>query len=226
MSSDPSYFDPRLVAALRRFSSVAALLCMLVGAAALAAWTANQGAATALISGQPPLLPLTALGVLLGGAALWLLPNAPGRPAVPPSLMRRRLALICAGVTATLGALILLEYLLRVNLGLDRALFAPAVQALHAAAPGRPSAASAANLLLAGVALLALDPSVARRVPRRLAPAGLLLGLLLSSLGLLNYFYEFGSIGPVAPYLPVEPSSALACALLTLGVLAAAPTGP
>src|SRR6185369_11929537 len=112
---------------------------------------------------------------LLGGAALWLLlPQA-------PSAWQRRLGLICAGAAAALGGLILLEYVLGRSLGIDQALaFRPITVAPNSVVPaGRPGPAAAANLLLAGLGLLALDPGVARRLPRLLAPAGLLFTLLL-----------------------------------------------
>ena len=234
MSSNPSYSDPRLVAAFRWFAALVAALCALGGAAALAAWAAGRGAATALLPGQPPLEPLTALGLLLAGAALWLLlpPPASAHSAATTAagasgLVGRRLGLICAGAAAALGGLVLLEYALKVDLPqVDGALFSTALLAGHAAHPGRPGPAAAANLLLIGLALLALRPAVARRVPRWLPSVGLALGLLLSSLVLLSFIYEASAIGQAAPYLPAESSSALAYGLLALGVLAAAPAGP
>ena len=214
MPPDPNYSNPHLAAVFRRFSAAVALLMAVLGGLVLAGWIAGVDLAGLLRLGPAALKPLTALGLALGGVALWQLLREPA------AAWQRRLGLICAGAAAALGGLVLLEYLLGVSLGLDQALAGQPALTI-----GRPGPATAGNLLLVGLALLALDPAAARRLPRWLAPAGLTLALVLSGLTLLGYVYDSGSISQAAPALPIEPLSALAGLLLALGVLAARPDG-
>jgi hypothetical protein len=230
MPPNPSHSDPQLVTAFRRFAAVAAVLTALVGAGVLAGWVFGfDPLALLLPGGQLAMRPLTALGLLLGGVALWLLLPAAAGARPPAGAWQRRLGLICAGATAVLGGLILLEYLLGVNLGLDQvlALRQPTIAVGVAVPFGRPGPGTAGILLLVGLALLALDDGLARLLPRWLPSAALAtVALVLAGLALLDYFYEATTIGQVAATLPIEPSSALAGALLALGVLAARPEGP
>lgn len=213
----PNHFhsDPHLVDASRRFAAVAAVITALAGALALAGWALNLGLLKSLVAGPPTIKPLTALGLLLAGTALWLL----GEPAATGQRRQegwqRRLGLICAGAVAVLGGLTLLESLPGIDPGINQALLADSV-----APAGGPMPAAALCLLLLGVALLTLD-----RKPGWLAPAGMLLVLLVSGLALLGTVYEETTIGQIGPYLPVAPGTALGMLALALGVLASRPEG-
>src|SRR5690349_24653065 len=105
----PSQFDPRWINRFRRFARAAELITMAVGALDLLGWALGLPLLKFALAGQTTMKPLTALGLLLAGASLWLLPDpTDGQPAGP--VWRRRLAQIAAGVVALVGAAVLPEY--------------------------------------------------------------------------------------------------------------------
>jgi PAS domain S-box-containing protein len=217
--------DSQLVAVFRRAAGLAAMFTSVVGALVLAGWAANSAFLESLLPGQGTMKPLTALALLLAGVALWLLrPPAPAGPV--PAGWPRQLGLICAGVVAALGGLVLLEYLFGLNLGLDLALFREAVLADPGLPAGRPAPATALCLLLLGGALLALAIPPGRRALDWLAPVAAMAAWVVAGLMLLGYVYEVTTIYQIGPYVPMAPSTALTLAVLALGVLLAQPEGP
>jgi len=209
-----THTDPGLVTAFRRLAGLAAAAVGAVAVLVLLGWTFQINLFKSLWPGQTATRPLTALGILLLAAALWLL-NDPARPSA-----WRRVALVCAGLAALLGLVFLLEYASGVDLGPDRWLFPQAVLADNVPPIGRPAPATALCLLLLGLALLALD-----RKPRWLTPAGALLSLVIAGLALIGYTYESTTLYQIGPYVPIAPLTALLLALFAAGLLAAQPEG-
>lgn len=128
-------------------------LLMLLGATVLLGWWLHLPLAVRLLPELPTMVINTAQGFMLGGAALLLM-----RPGSQPA---RRIASVLGGLLALLAALVLAEYLLGTDLGID---WTEAQAWLHAPslAPGRMPAGTACAFMLAGVAL-ALAPWVQRR---------------------------------------------------------------
>ena len=216
MQASSSHSDTQLIAALQRLAAVAAVITALLATVVLAGWAFNADPLESLVPGQVSMKPLTALGLLLGAAALWLVRQRTGG-------WQRRLGLILAGAMAAIGGLILLEYLLGINLGIDQVLFRQALLAEDVLPIGRPSPVTALCFLLLGLALLWLD---ARPAFAWLAPTGALVALALSGLALLGYIYQVSTLYQFASYTPIALHTAVAIVLLALGLLAARPTGP
>jgi PAS domain S-box-containing protein len=169
------------------------------------------------LGGWPSMMPASALGLVLAGAALMLL--APER--------RRRSAVItgrvCAiAVVLTSGAA-LVEYAAGANFGIDRLAVwtGPRPGGVHA---GRPSPAAAGAFLLAGAALLLLDA----RGQRRPSPATILapLAAVVPTVAMLGYAFgipELYSVPSVQPFTGMAVHTAMAALLLCVGILAARP---
>ncbi len=219
MPSSDSHFDLKQISVARNLARAAALIAAGGGALVLTGWALNIDRLTAMVPGQAPMRPFTALAMLLLGAALWLACDPASRgPVRSPWL--RRLGLIGAGLVAGLDAIFLLEYLLGADFGFDQLLFRQALAASHALPLGRPAQVTALCLLLLGLALFTLD-----RRPGWLAPLAALAAVLLAGLALLGYAYAVTTPLPIWPYGSVAPQTGVLIMMLGLGVLAARPEG-
>jgi diguanylate cyclase (GGDEF)-like protein/PAS domain S-box-containing protein len=215
MYASSSHTDAQVVVALRRVAAVAAVMTALLAVLVLAGWTFNLGILKSPLPGQTSMKPLTALGLLAGSAALWLQRNRVS------GAWRGRLALICAGALGALGALVSLEYLLGMDLGLDQVLFRQALLTENVFPIGRPAPATAVCFLLLALALLVLDAR-----PAWLAAAATLITLLVAGLALMGYIYAVTNLYQIGPYVPIALHTALAIGILAVGLLAARPEGP
>jgi signal transduction histidine kinase len=201
---------------LRGFGAIArwsGALVLVVGALALVAWWRRvppfgAGGASTLV-----MLPNTAAGFALGGAALLLLADA------PPARWRRRVATALAAALALLGALALVQRLAGVGLGIDLLLFADAVRAHPWTPPGRVATNTALGMLCCGLALLLLD----RRPGDGWRPAEpfAAVALLTAFLGLVGYAYHAESLYAFHAGGGMALSTAVAFFFLSLGTLAA-----
>src|SRR5258708_4618704 len=91
MSAIPSRAETQRVAVLLRLAAAAAVVTALMAALVLVGWAFNDDPLESLVPGVTTMKPLTALGLLLAAAALWLLRNEAA------AAWRRRLALIFGG---------------------------------------------------------------------------------------------------------------------------------
>ena len=144
----PSPAEPRAEAAtaarwVGRLPAIAGAVTAFLGAAAIEAYIFGIGPVIFAAPFLPPTQPLTALMfVLTGGSLLALNANLP----------RHQLA--AAVGTVLIAALVLAEYLIWRDLGLDTLLFPEDVGLIPSAFPGRPPPITTACFLLLGLALV------------------------------------------------------------------------
>ncbi len=207
---------PSLPRAYPRATQACALAVVGLSLWVLAAWSSGQGASTGLGPSYVPMAPLTAwllllLGLGLGGLAGW-----------PQSAAARGLALLAGLIAVLLGLLVAAQPLLGFRLAVE-AWLAPDPGSLGGIPLGRTSVLTALGFLAGGLSLLLLSRAQGRRCRRAswLLGFGLLLWCLLV---LLSY-----ALGAPLLYggrnVPMALPSALALALLALGLLAAAGPG-
>ena len=208
-------------AAVRRAAPLAGALVVLTGLASLYGWWRDIAALTSIFTGWPSLKPNSAVLLVLCGTSLVLVaPVAPPRWAVWVSRLCAISALLVAAAT-------LIEYVVMVDLGIDRFL----VRRSHLPTGrfgGRPAPQTATSTLLAAAALLTLD----RRSDDGVSPAQLL-ALVAGSIpavGLLGYVFDIPELYRAPPFHPsngMAIHTAIAVLVLSTGILAARPdVGP
>ena len=152
-----------------RVSRVGRKLCLggaTLGAVGLLGWVAGASLLTTVVPGQPPMMPNTALALLLVGIAGAL------RHREDTGRMARTLSVLAVLIVLAIGGGTLAEYELGADLHIDQLLFRVGA----APYPGRPSPPTALALLFLGAALLLFDVRPTARVrPSEwlILPAGL-----------------------------------------------------
>ncbi|MEW5986873.1 MAG: GAF domain-containing sensor histidine kinase [Chloroflexota bacterium] len=190
------------------FPRLAGLIAIGVGGLVLAGWVFDVAWLKSVAPGLATMKANTALAFILAGGALFWLAAGP-----PTSTSRLAAGRLCAGVAALIGLLTLSQDLLGWNLGIDQLLFADPVTTLSP--PGRMSSVTALSHTLLGVALLLVGWESLERLRQWLAVAV----FALAWVALLGYAYGVQSLYRVGPYASVALPTAIAFAILSLGVL-------
>jgi PAS domain S-box-containing protein len=209
---------------LARLASTASVLAVLVAFVSLLGWTLGSGFLIRLVPlpGAGVMMPNTAIGLVLSGAALWLLhPEGADR-------LRRGSGRALALVILLLGGLTLSEYLFGFDAGIDLLLFGETVKRMAPLLPGRTSPVGALNFCLMGLALLLLHVRTRRGwLPARLLA---LIITLISAQVLIGHLYleenlaEPGRLlAPLPHYSPMAFHTAALFLLLSLGILSVHP---
>jgi PAS domain S-box-containing protein len=214
----------RIQQVLGRLVSAVSLLAILVACLDLIGWWLGQVSLVRIVplSNSGIMMPNTAVGLLLSGAALGLLRKQEA------SSRRRGISHALASAVVLLGLLTLSEYIFGVDLGIDLLLFHETVRGVVSHLPGRPAPMTALCFCLTGLALRFLDAETGRgwRPAQFLA---LTVGGL-ASLALLGYVYlEEGLfaaervISSLPLFTPMAAHTAFTFLMLSLGILCARP---
>lgn len=199
------------LAALRLLSRMAAIGVVAGGTAGLLGWLFNSPHLKSVMPGWATMKANTALAFLSAGAALWLLRRtAPSRPEM-------RAGRLLAGLVAATGALTLVEYTISVEFGIDQLLFQDEATP-HTSHPGRMAPATAFCFVLAGCALFILEAHA--RIAQWLAIAI----LVVAALAVVGHAFGVSSLYQLAAYTSMAVHTAVAFAILALGIVAARPT--
>src|SRR5579863_2024656 len=118
-----------------------------IGALGLLAWTSGLGGLTAIIRGQRAMTPNTALSLFLIGVAAAL------RAAGKPRRVAKTLSIVAALVVLSVSVATLAEYVLGVDLRLDRILFGRDLMPY----PWRPSGVTVVALSALSSGLIVFD---------------------------------------------------------------------
>ncbi|PWF55140.1 GGDEF domain-containing protein [Massilia glaciei] len=189
------------------FSQAAAAMVTLVGGIVLAGWWFNVAILKTVAPGLVSMKANTATCLLAAGVALFLLNERFS------GVARKRTGLFLALAVFVIAGLTLAEYALRREFGIDELLFDDDTRATSTSHPGRMAPVTALSLFLVGAALLLVDR--ATRVARRIA----MWVLLLAMLGILGYAFEVESMYRVSAYTSMAVHTALALAVLSLGII-------
>ncbi|MBS1148842.1 MAG: diguanylate cyclase/phosphodiesterase & domain with sensor(s), partial [Myxococcaceae bacterium] len=197
---------------LARVARVGQGLCLAgaaLGALGLVGWSTGATILTTLVPDQPPMMPNTALALLVIGAAGAL------RHSEQPGRMRRTLSLLGATAVLALGVGTFAEYVFDLTLPIDQ-LLGPGRAGPH---PGRPSPLTAVALSFLAAALLHFD----FRPTARARPSE----WLVVAAGFIAFTAQLGQLfgaGPlyrltVDPVIGVAVPTALGLLLVSLGLL-------
>jgi PAS domain S-box-containing protein len=203
-------------ARVRSVSGLAAALVAAIGAVALFGWLIDVPRLRGPIPGLIEMKANTAIGLVLLGAALWILRDPDAAPG------RKVLAHAFAAVALVIGLLSLAEYVLGRQLGIDQLLFSdrPESASDPTVHPGRLAPQTAIGFVMTGAALIALDWR------RRLWLMAEVLAVATGAITLfamLGYLYASGNLEAVAAFHPIAVHTALALLLLSVGILLARP---
>lgn len=213
MNSMTTQFETRWMTSLRWIPISAAVIQMVIGSLVLGGWAFKIPLLQSLLPELTTMKPLTAVGNILAGIALWHL-----RSATDPS-WQKTLGQVCASLVIALGGLLLLEYLFNPLWNIELWLFAEAVLAEGGTHPGRPSPTTAFCLVLLGWAIFMLD-----KRPNWLSALLALVILFINGLAIVGYAYGVGSLYQIGPYSPTALHTAVLFILGAVGCLFARPT--
>jgi PAS domain S-box-containing protein len=192
-----------------RLPTIAGGVTAFLGVAAVEAYIFGIGPLIFAKPFLPPTVPLTALMfVLTGGSLLALKANLP----------RHQLA--AAASTVLIAALVLAEYLIWRDLGLDTLLFPDDVGLFPSAFPGRPAPISTACFLLLGLALV-LTREDWHREHRRLHLSALMVAAILPLVAIVGHLLGVPELYAFAPGVGTSLVTALVLLLAAAGVAAA-----
>lgn len=195
----------------RSLPTLAGLAAAFLGLAALLGWQFQVTPLRSMVAGRPEMVPHTAYGVILAGAALGLLAKKQAAP-------RRRLAgRACALVVLLLGLGSLAGHLAILPQETLAQLLVPA--AWQNVLP--PSWQTALSLSFTGAALLLLDAPSSRRIHPAEALAGLTLFIVL--VVLIGHLYDWAALYRNTPAIGMSLNTSMAFLALGLGVLGVRP---
>jgi signal transduction histidine kinase/DNA-binding response OmpR family regulator/HPt (histidine-containing phosphotransfer) domain-containing protein len=205
--------DPNLVDRFRFASKCAAAAVVAVALLVLFGWAVDAETLKTVFPGMVAMNPGgTALGFLLAGVALWLMQeSSAGHRATAGMTM-------AAGVTVLAG-LRLVGYAYGWDEGPDRWMFRGGLEAYDI--PNRMAPNTAACFLLSGVALLMLNVRIGRGI--RPSEYLALLAALISLLAIIGYSYSALSLTGIDSFIPMAFNTAVAFAILNIGILCARP---
>ncbi len=208
-SRRPSRQPPRI--SLKLVPHAASAAAVLFGGGALVGRYLDVRALKSVVPGLVTMKASTALAFVLAGAALWLIAAGEG------GRQTGHIASVCAVIVSLAGSMLLSEYLLGRDLGIDR-LLVPQPGALETPGPGRTAPTTALSFLLLGVALL-----LGLRRGYRLAQVLSLTAAALSFLALTGRAYGAESLRGVAMYADMPGDMAITFLALCAGLLFAHP---
>ncbi len=212
MRKASNYSEFQFRSELKGFTVTAAVTVILVAILVLCGWAFDVVALKSVAPGLVSMKPLTATGLLSASLALWFL-----RTEVAVE-RQQRFGHFCAGLTLLIGGIVLLENSASLDLGIDKILFHSSVMAEGGLYPGRPAPSTAFCLMLAGMALLALDAKILWLRSALALPI-----LLVCLLALVGYAYGVSTLYRIAPYSSIALHTALSLFILALGLLSARP---
>ncbi len=208
-AAEPLAGEAAVVRWVGRLPVIAGAATALLGAAAVEAYIFGIGPPIFAKPFLPPTVPLTAvMFVLIGGSLL----------ALKAGLPRPQLA--AAAGTVLIAALVLAEYLIWRNLGLDTLLFPDDVDLIPSAFPGRPAPISTSCFLLLGLALV-LTRQGWHLQHRRLHQSALIVAGVLPLVAIVGHLFGVAELYAFAPGVGTSLVAALLFLLAAIGVAAA-----
>jgi PAS domain S-box-containing protein len=190
---------------------IASLIVVLIGGLVLAGWATDSMMLKSLRPTLPAMRPNAAVGLMLGGASLWLLAG------VPPNKFARAVGYVLASLVALLGGVAIIEHTFDLRFGLAGWPFQSKQDASNHAR--RVAVSTAICFLLSGIALLTLH--VETRRGKRPAEFLVIGSAVICLLILLSYGYVFVGLDDFNSGMAIHTS--VAFIVFSLGLLSAYP---
>jgi|GEM_PF-1475761 len=194
---------------------VASGIAILIAAIVLVGWTVTSADAESVIGRAERTLPLTAVAIILCAAALALVQLS------SYSVLPLRIGQALSAAVWIIGALVIIEYIFDLDLGIDTALFPITMLRSGLRTPGRTSALAGVGLFLSGLAVFRL--SLRDRHAGRDAQLIGLVVAMISTAVMMGYLFGSARFTELPGSLPMSFGTALAFLMLALGLMAATP---
>jgi len=206
---------PRIVSLLHNIALFSSIVPVAMGVLVLGGWTFGIETLKRIVPGLTAMNPVTAFLFICSGLALGLLASGRSSPG------RRRMAAVLGGVAAATGVARTLAIAGVADLGLDRLLFADKLDLADFGRPNQMAPNTAANFILAGIALMWIDRPFRRfRWPAQLLAATAAMTALLA---LMGYAYGLRSFYGIGTHIAMALPTAFAFLVLSTGILCARP---
>ncbi|HEX8692305.1 MAG TPA: HAMP domain-containing sensor histidine kinase [Longimicrobium sp.] len=205
----------RTVPPFGRLSAAMAIAAVALGVLVLLGWALGDGTLARAFHDRVPMLPDTAAGLVLAGAALWLLREETPRKA-------RLAGLVLSAAVAGIGVAALLVRAAGVEVNWDALVFPDAARRFSGESARRMGINTAVGFMLAGLAL----PLAAQETRRGWRGSQLLAaaGFLIAFLALVGHAFGVRSLYTAGPFTGgMSLLSALGFLALNLGVFFARP---
>lgn len=204
----------RRITLCRFYSGMSGFAAILIGASVILCWRLRLDVFEGIFPGWVAMNPATAVAFILAGAALATL-NASMDDTRRNG--RRRAVQACALIILMIAGLALAGILFGWDKGVDRWLFASALESASSGIPNRMAPNTAVIFLLLGGALLLLNTGDARRVvtAQLLTTAAAWMALL----ALLGYAYRAEHLYTIAGFIPMAMNTSAAFLILSTGLL-------
>lgn len=209
--------DLRMTRRFESFSEILGLSGLFLGISVITGWMFDVTFLKSILPDLPAMKVNLAVGFTLLSASLWMLQSK----RISGGIFRP-MARLCSALAILIGALTLLEYIAGWNLKIDQLLITESPGALFNTHLGRPSPLAALNLVLAGIALLAIDA----RSWRGIQPGHAAL-LVVGTTSLLTFVGHLKGVPHFLSFIPESSAIAFHATfgflLLTVGILLARP---
>lgn len=208
-------FHSETISIFKRLSGPFATFVFAAGILVLLGWQFDVLVLKSILPNLTSMKPLTAVGFILIGSAIWFLQSEEA------GKITQTIVLFFGLFPTLLGGMLLLEYLVPIDLGIDQVLFRNAVLADGDLYPGRPSPTTSLCIFLLGIVIMSLYYKRVY-VASYVTPFVLVLNLL----AIVGYVYDVSSLYTIGPYTPIALHTAILFLIATLGLLFTRPTQP
>lgn len=209
----PAVRHSPLIGFFERVPIIAGSAVAALGAVSLVAWGLRLSFATSAVSGDYPVLPLTALCFMLAGASLTLAAFPNRTPAIEATQQT------LAALVATITGLTLYEYLRGSGSGFDTLLFGDRLTQVTVYPPGRIALNSAGSLLLFSLALLSVSHDQRKHDLRSQMFATP--GLFIALVAILGYLFGVKGMYSLSQSSGMALPTSIGLLILGVGVLVA-----
>jgi PAS domain S-box-containing protein len=193
----------------------ASLFVMLIGLVSLLGWIFDIESFKQFLHYGIAIKANTAIALLLAGLSLCLFIQDQQQG------WSRRVGQACAAMVLIIGVLSLSEHMVGWDLGIDQIFFHEEPGPPGSLSPGRPGPPASLCFIFGGIAILLLNE---RSRKNRILQQVLAIGIcLIAAPGLIGYAYGIESLYGIAQYTAIAFHTALALAMLGIGILFAYP---
>ncbi|MGE3820793.1 MAG: PAS domain S-box protein, partial [Isosphaeraceae bacterium] len=208
---------PYLRERFRTLSRAAGVAVVLIGLTVLLGWGFDVETFRSVIPGMTAMNPGgTALAFILSGISLWIQSGSVG-PRV------RAFGAACAGAVALLALIRIGGYVFTWDGGPDQFLFRDLLdlEGLRTGHPNRMAPNTAAAMLLVGLGLLSLNTR--SRLGVLVAQVLAMVTGVIALLAVVGYAYSASALAGIERFIPMALNTAVAVALMSVGILCARP---